>query len=269
MLTVEQNQDDIYFPVAERPVYLPTKAGTFEKTGHKAIIRGDRGKLETLAIVKDSYKLVTNREVMDALQPILASFDTKIHTYFDKGGAKSYIDVQFEGVSKGFGGSPINFRTIFWNGYGGASFGAKVGAINFFCLNGAIWGEYEGSYRRHTSGLDASIAAQWVEGGLKKWDVVTEKWQVWLETQVDHGYIGPTFAQMSDNETHQERMLNTFTTKYVPQYGRTQFSVYQTLTDFASHYEDYRLRAVNSNSPHERELRLLAKAEQIMQRIAA
>jgi hypothetical protein len=56
---------------------------------------------------------------------------------------------------------------------------------------------------------------------------------------------------------------------YIPKYGNTLFALYQTLTDFASHFEDYKLRAVNNNSPHEHEFSLLAKAERVMSRLAA
>jgi hypothetical protein len=261
--------DDIFFNVAERGLYVPLKAGTFQPSGYKALVRGDRGKLEVLASVRDSYKLVTNREVYDALQPVLAPYDTDIYTYYDRGGAKSYIDCRFNGVSRGYGGAAICFRTIFINGYGGTSLGAKIGAINSFCTNGSILGEYEGSYRRHTSGLDVSIAADWVEAGLKKWEVVNEKWTRWLKEEISTDHSHKAVTEMSESEDHQGKMIRTLVAKYIPVYGNTRFALYQTLTDYATHFDSYRQRAVNNNSPHEREIRLLAKAEQVMSRIAA
>jgi hypothetical protein len=269
-LTVE---DDIMFPVAERGLYVPLKAGTFQPSGYKALIRGDRGKLEVLASVKDSYKLVTNREVYDALQPILGAYDTDIHTYHDRAGARSYIDCRFKGISRGYGGAAICFRTIFINGYGGTSLGAKIGAINFFCTNGSIIGEYEGAYRRHTSGLDVSVAAEWVKEGLKKWDVVNEKWTRWLKTELATKELfdksGKAWQEMSDMKQHRTKMDQVLTDTYVPRYGSNLFSIYQTLTDYATHFDDYKQRAVNSNSSHEREMTMLAKAERVMERIAA
>jgi hypothetical protein len=64
-------------------------------------------------------------------------------------------------------------------------------------------------------------------------------------------------------------MASVLDETYVPKYGWTRFALYQTLTDFASHFEDYKLRAVNNNSPHELEFTLLAKAERVMARLAA
>jgi hypothetical protein len=75
---------------------------------------------------------------------------------------------------------------------------------------------------------------------------------------------------MSDNDQHSERMDACSHRHLCPQVRLdTLFALYQTLTDFASHYEDYKLRAVNNNSPHEREFTLLAKAERVMSRLAA
>jgi hypothetical protein len=204
MIEVSADSTDIFFKVAERGLYLPMKAGTFQPSGHKALIRQHGEGVKILNVVKNSYKLVTHREVYDALTPILNEHDVTVSTYHDNDGAKAYIDVRFNGLTTSLAGSKVAFRAIFVNGYGGTSFGCKVGAINFFCTNGMITGEHDVVYRRHTSGLDASIAA-----------------------------------------------------------------LYQTLTDFASHFEEYKLRAVNNNSPHELEFTLLAKAERVMARLAA
>jgi hypothetical protein len=220
-------------------------------------------------VVKSGYKLVTNREVLEALTPILAPYPVDVVTYFDRDGAKSYIDVRFREVSRSFSGSAINFRAIFWNGYGGSSFGVKIGAINAFCTNGMISGQYETTYRRHTSGLDASVAREWLAKGLKDWDVVVDTWRRWQRIEIGPDQIDNAVADMTDNRQHQDKMRGVLLDKYLPKYGSTVFSLYQTLTDYASHYDDYKSKSVNSNSPHGRTLGLLVRAERVMERIAA
>jgi hypothetical protein len=269
MIAVCPGSENIFFPVAERGLYIPTKAGTFHPSGHKALIRQQGEGVKTLAVVKNSYKLVTHREVYDALTPILSEHDVSVSTYHDNDGAKAYIDAQFGGLTTSLSGSSVSFRAIFTNGYGGTSLGCIIGAINAFCTNGMILGDYETVYRRHTSGLDASVAAEWLKAGMEKWDVGVERWHRWAGQTVSGEDIKGAITAMSDNDQHRTRMASVLDDTYVPKYGWTRFALYQTLTDFASHYEDYKLRAVNNNSPHEREFTLLAKAERIMSRLAA
>jgi hypothetical protein len=269
MIAVSADNIDIFFPVAERGLYLPLKAGTFQPSGHKALIRQHGEGVKVLNVVKNSYKLVTHKEVYDALTPTLSEHDVTVSTYHDYDGAKAYIDVRFDKLVTSLAGSNVAFRAIFVNGYGGTSFGCKIGAINAFCTNGMITGEHDVVYRRHTSGLDAAIAVDWLRAGMGKWDVDVERWHCWMKEHPTVAQECDAIKAMSDNTQHQQRMARELDLKYIPKYGNTLFALYQTLTDFASHYEDYKLRAVNNNSPHEREFTLLAKAERIMDRLAA
>jgi hypothetical protein len=268
MITVSADSTDIFFKVAERGLYLPLKAGTFHPSGHKALIRQHGEGVKVLNVVKNSYKLVTHREVYDALTPILSEHDVTVSTYHDNDGAKAYIDVRFDKLTTSLAGSSVAFRAIFHNGYGGTSLGCIIGAINAFCTNGMILGDYESVYRRHTSGLDASVALAWLNAGVEKWDVGVERWHRWARTGISQTMITAAIEGMSDNEHHRKCMVSVFGT-YTEKYDNTLFALYQTLTDFASHYEGYKLRAVNNNSPHEREFTLLAKAERVMSRLAA
>lgn len=270
-------QQDIMFPVAERPAFWQDKHGNYHATGHKALLRvSDTKQPVQLAIVKDSYKVVHNREIMDVVQEVVAPYPHDIETYMDYEGRRCFIDVTFKEVTKGFGGSPVAFRTIFWNGYGGASFGCRVGAINSFCLNGMIMGEYETTYKRHTSGLDVQVAKEWVTAGLSKFQVVSKEWERWLNTSIsehmgsmkgEQKLLTEAWRGMSDNERHHQMMDQTFMDKYIPKYGETLFAVYNTLTDFASHHENYRLRQANDNGRNEKEIRLLGKAEKVMREV--
>jgi hypothetical protein len=269
MIAVDADSTDIFFKVAERGLYIPTKAGTFHPSGHKALIRQHGEGVKILNVVKNSYKLVTHREVYDALTPILNEHDVSVSTYHDNDGARAYIDVRFDKLITSLAGSKVAFRAIFTNGYGGTSMGCIIGAINAFCTNGMILGDYESVYRRHTSGLDASIAADWLKAGMEKWDVGVKRWHRWTHMGVGTEAISNSIAAMSDNPHHRERMIGVLGEVYIPKYGNTLFALYQTLTDFASHFEEYKLRAVNNNSPHELEFSLLAKAERVMARFAA
>jgi hypothetical protein len=83
MIVVSADSTDIFFKVAERGLYLPLKAGTFQPSGHKALIRQHGEGVKVLNVVKNSYKLVTHREVYDALTPILSEHDVTVSTYHD------------------------------------------------------------------------------------------------------------------------------------------------------------------------------------------
>jgi hypothetical protein len=169
--------EDIMFKVVERPVEWKDRHGGHHPTGHKALLRvTPTNEAIQLAIVKDGYKVITNMEVMDVVTEATKGWQTEVDTYSDQGGAKSFIDVKFKDVHTALNGSEINFRTIFWNGFGNASFGAHIGTINFFCLNGMILGSKETTYRRHTKGLDPNVAFDWITDGIKRFDIMNRQW---------------------------------------------------------------------------------------------
>lgn len=262
--------EDIMFPVVERPVFWKDRHGEMHETDKKMLLRwGADKEAVPLAVVNNSYKLVHNKDVMAVVEETTRGWVTEVETYTDQMGAKSYIDVMFKDVTSRPGGRPINFRTIFWNGYGGSSFGAHIGAINFFCLNGMILGSKETTYRRHTKGLDPEVAHTWIVEGLKTFEVHHKSWGRWLNKPVTNEEARYFIAKMTEHEIQQVKLQSLYHDKYVPQYGENLFSVHQVLTDFATHYETYKLRAVNSNSKNERSFTLLAKAEKIIHQFAA
>jgi hypothetical protein len=271
-MTLQTTGEDIFFRVFERPVYWKDKQESFHEAGHKALLRlhPDRPTEPVqLAIVKDSYKLVTNLEIVASLETILSNYDTEVHTLTDRGGARCYLDVKFNNLQTAFNNDPVNFRAIFWNGYGGSSFGCKVGAIWSWCTNGSIFGEYEATYKRHSSGLDVSAAEDWIKAGMKKWDVETVEWQEWRDKPSSYHEAKEACTKMTDNDGHVTKMLGRFDGVYCPRYGTNRFSLYQTLTDFATHFDDYKLRRIASNSNNERTITMLARAERVMKELAA
>jgi hypothetical protein len=262
--------EDIMFKVVERPVEWKDKDGGHHDTGHKALLRvGPAREPVQLAIVKQGYKVITNMEVMDVVTEATKGWKTTVDTYSDQGGAKSFIDVQFKDVHTALNGSEINFRTIFWNGFGNSSFGAHIGTINAFCTNGQILGTKETTYKRHTKGLDPGIAHGWITQGLKTFNVVHQTWVKWLQQPVDQEQILSAINQMVEHDIQRIKLIDLHMDKYTPKYGLNLFSIHQTLTDYATHYEDYRLRAANSNSRNSRSFELLKQAEHIINQMAA
>ena len=72
--TIEKRLDRFLFPVGERAVFVDDDK-TYKPTKHyKAIVREDNGKL--VSIMKDSYQLVPNREVIMPLLEQLHNLDT-------------------------------------------------------------------------------------------------------------------------------------------------------------------------------------------------
>src|SRR3954468_2120150 len=110
MIVVSAESEDIFFKVAERGLYLPMKAGNFQPSGYKALIRQHGEGVKVLNVVRNSYKLVTHREVYDALTPILNGHEVTVSTYHDNDGAKAYIDVRFEKLPTSLSGSNVSFR---------------------------------------------------------------------------------------------------------------------------------------------------------------
>jgi hypothetical protein len=208
-------------------------------------------------------------EVMDVVTEATKGWKTTVDTYSDQGGAKSFIDVKFLDAKSLVNGSEINFRTIFWNGFGNSSFGAHIGAINAFCTNGMILGTKETTYKRHTKGLEPAIALQWIRDGQKRYEVAHQSWGDWLRIKLPVDRIDEAIKGMVDHQVQQVQLWQLFEQKYVPQYGDNLFSLHQTLTDYATHYDQFRLRAANSNSRNSRSFELLRQAEHIINQMAA
>ena len=255
---------DIFFPITERPLYFPSKSGEYLPTKHKAVVRADTdGKPSILAVVKDSYKVIKHKEVYDAVMDVVGVHDVDVSTYFDRLGQSAYIDVQFKRIVARLGTSDHLFRAIFRNGYGDTAFSMIAGAINMFCTNGMILGQYERAWKRHVASLDIAVAKDWLKTGMSAFTKDVD-WMEHLRSIVaDPHRTAKRFRALSESDGHASKMADKLP-HYVNEYGANEFAVYNTLTDYGTHYASYRDRQAPTQTGHLKSFKLLARAADVM-----
>ena len=241
----------LMFPVGERKVGWLQRDGAYRETkGHKAIIRlnkqGDNAQL--LNIVGSSYRLVHNRELFTAVETAMEAemlpehlHDVRVHDRVSGWGKTCFREYQFPSVKCRLPNSPgdIAFRIIVQNGYGGSALRMHAGAIDFFCTNGMIRGEYVSTYKRHTSrltlhGLNTSITKALLDFSNARYE-----WEQWCRTPVKHEKAMDLFRSIANSD----RMTETLGDQYLQERevrGDNLWAVYSTLTYVASHPDKLR-----------------------------
>ena len=246
----------IMFPVGQRKIGWVNREGGYEPINtHKALVRvtDDGTAAKVLGIVGDGYKLVHNKELFARVEdtlckmiPVPSLHGVQINDKLSGWGRLCYREYIFPNLKCDIGGaikSPISFRMIVQNGYGGSALRIHAGAIEHFCTNGMISGEFESTYRKHTSGLEMSGIARTIERALKAFVDSQTKWRRWAETPVKHAAAMELFKELANSD----RLCENLSQQYMRETdtrGNNLWSVYSALTYYASHAEgDFKLRA--------------------------
>jgi hypothetical protein len=237
----------ILFPVGERKVGWQTRSGNYcEVPTHKAIIRmtPDGAAVQVLNVVGSNYKLVHNKELFTSVEDTLRK---KMH-------GSALRDVQVTDKVAGWGRvclreyvvpniqcklthgakSNIAFRLIVQNGYGGSALRLHAGAIEFFCTNGMISGDYQSTYNKHTSGLVVSGVSQSVESALQAFARSKDTWQQWADTPVKHHDAMALFRQLASSDKLRENLSHQYM-READERGSNLWAVYSAMTYYASH----------------------------------
>lgn len=235
----------ILFPVVERSVGWRSKDGDYhDHKGHKALLRSVNGQGHVLNVVNSTYKLVNNRELFTAIESTIidivpsAKLDgVKIKDHVSYNGRVCFREYVFPGIVCDIGAkSPLGFRTIVSNSYGGGAVRMLAGAIEFFCTNGCISGAYESNYARHTSGLVVQGFATNINAALDRFVKDAAIWKRWVETPVKYFVAIELFKTLISNKTLQRNLTDQYTQESDVR-GPNLWSVYSAMTYFASHNE--------------------------------
>lgn len=236
----------LFFPVGERKVAWETRQGGYQQTNtHKAIVRlrPDGSSVRLLNIVGNSYRLVHNRELFHAVETAMADEMLPEHLR----------DVQVKNRVSGYGKvclreyvfpsirchlpntrSDIGFRIIVQNGYGGSALRIHAGAIDFYCTNGMIHGDYTSTYRKHTSGLVVGHLNQTVKDAVLQFATGKEQWTKWANKPIRFGQAMRLFENIAASAKMKEGLSDQFT-REVDERGNNLWALYSTLTYYASH----------------------------------
>lgn len=246
----------ILFPVGERRVGWETRSGGYQRiTSHKAIIRltptGES--VHVLGVVGSGYRLVTNRELFGRVEDTLRKQmqieqlnGVQVKDRVSGYGRVCFREYIFPNIKCRLGGgtkSDIAFRILVQNGYGGSALRVHSGAIEFYCTNGMISGEYQSAYKKHTSGLAVAGVGDIVANALDTFVGSQERWKHWAKTPVKHQEAMDLFKQLTDSNKLYENLSNQYL-REVEERGRNLWAVYSALTFYASHNDgEFKLKS--------------------------
>lgn len=239
--TIDKRLNNFLFPVAERAVYVDDDK-TYKPTKHyKAIVREDNGKL--VSIMKDSYQLVQNREVILPLLEQLHKLDTNwiidpSHSFSDDN--RMRLQVTFPELKMNDGRSDIALSLFLHNSYDGSE-GVRMfwGAIRFICSNGMVFGNVLSKYyRKHTSGLEISNLKAQLESTYQKIPVIQHRIEMLQNTNV-------TKKTRREIEDHLGKHVIKYITEQEKQNKRAAnlWVLYNIISYYVSHLVDLRMRA--------------------------
>lgn len=249
----------IMFPVGLRCVGWQTRAGQYENLlGHKALIRlsPDGRSASVLAVVSDSYRIVHNRELIcrveDTLMkelPARALDGVRITDKVAYNGRVCHREYVFPGLCSDIGAkSQIAFRVIVQNGYGGSALRIIAGAIEFYCTNGMIRGEYDSTYRRHTSGLVIEHLDTTVARSINTYVKATHEWRKWTKTPIAHEAAMNLFRAIARTPSQLDKFSDRWLVEQEDR-GRNLWAAYSTLTYYSSHNEgQFAVRRESANA---------------------
>lgn len=216
------------FPVEERRVYY--KGSPMETTNdYKAIVRKDTNEL--ISIMRSTYQLVKNEEIIKPLIDQLSELDTswKIdssHSYVEN--RRMRLQVTFPELTFDDGRSDIALSLFLHNSYDGSE-GIRMlwGAIRGICSNGMVFGKTLAKfYARHTKNVDITTLKDQLEMTYDQIPVIKERINI--------------LQNLSVSDTLKEEVEKKFgkkTAQYVQAqpHPENQWILYNILTYYISH----------------------------------
>lgn len=242
------NLQSFCFPVVERAVAVDNAKSplidiedqeSFLPNGYKAIVREDTN--EVISIVKDSYKIVKNNDLIDQLLRSLATsgYQFRIdpsHSFVDN--YRMRLQVTFPELLFRDGESDIALSAFVHNSYD-QSEGVRFyfGAIRKICSNGMVFGQILSKYySKHTSGFSFEDLGEKLADAREYFPVIQERINRLETLRVDEQLV----------ENVSEKISKRLAEQVIEEHeiGRlTQWQLLNRLTNFVSHDLDQRHRA--------------------------
>lgn len=248
--TYNTDRSPILFPVHEHRVGYQTGNLWSQARDYKAIVRSDKDIL--LNIVGSGYKIVHNKELFQAIEDCMVNemlpdhFEgMQVKDKVSGWGRMCFREYVFPAIKckVHYSTSDIGFRILVQNGYGGSALRIHSGAIDFYCTNGMIHGEFHSTYRRHTSGIVIGNLSATIQAALLQFTKQQDVWAEWTKKSVKLDQVAELFDKVSTSIKMREGLLEQYERESDAR-GKTVWAVYSTLTHYASHNDgQFTLRA--------------------------
>ena len=227
------------FPVEARPVTVPDgiMGSNYQIPSHyKAIVREDTNKV--ISIVKNSYQIVRNEDLINNLMSELSQLDTPYriessHSFVNNN--KMRLQVVFPELTMWDTDSEIALSLYLHNSYD-MSEGVRFmfGAIRSICTNGMVFGKILSKYyAKHTKGFKI--------GNLK--DVLSDTYNQIPSIQDRIKELESTPVTEELMKSVEKGVGKKLSKRVFDQRPITQWEMYNGLTNYISHVMEPRFRA--------------------------
>lgn len=168
---------------------------------HKALLV--KGNL--VAVVGSTYKIVQTQELFDSIldviektYPDVASKPVTARCTDAYDGGTQVLDMILHGRTYPTRrGREVAWRIILLNGHGRSAIRIFTGAIDTFCTNGSITGDFEAIYAKHSSGLTINKLTEKIAMLSKSFDA----YKVWTEK------LEAVYLTFRDLDLHAEELV--------------------------------------------------------------
>lgn len=246
------------FKVYEEPV-ISAVSGIHAPKKKMLFTKDENDNNVYLSVVNKSYRVVENQEILEPLQQQIANYfdpsvleTIKIKDVVSKSGASCFFDYTFPKVAKEIEtrhghNTTVGLRFILKNSFDGS--GAITlygGAIDFFCTNGSIRGEYDVAKKRHTSSFEIEGFIQYFDDIFEKFKDTVDVYQTYANTKVSNtSKVMTLLNKLVRNSEDDAKRRNSLSERLFAQYidesenrGHNVFSVMSALTHYSSHDDD-------------------------------
>ena len=233
------NLEKFYFPVTEQDIALLDNPlpGASKISGYKAIIAPqNNGHEKVISVVKDSYKLIPNREL---IEPFLEQV-SNLHVRWKIDASHSFcewnrmrLQVTFPDILVKDEESEIPLSLYLHNSYD-QSEGVRLfwGAIRAVCSNGMVFGTLLGSfYSRHTRGFEFKNIHSQFDRATEKIGDVHERITHLRNTSVTESLIEDLQKTLG-----KKRLAEIMATDRLP--DASQWQLMNDITHYISHQVD-------------------------------
>ncbi len=262
-------ESKLYFDVQDRLLtFFDNNAHEYVPvTSHKALVTYNQ---QQLAIVGKGYKTVQNKELFQGLElQMMDGFKNnelegvQVKDRMAYHGATCLREYIFPNVQvKVDNKSDVAFRVVALNGFGGSAIKLYAGAIDFFCTNGMVTGDFDASYFRHTRGLELSSITQRLRGAIDIFYKQQDIWQGWTKKTLDEVDVKEILLLMPNmSERRAEQLFRQYLIEARVR-GDNVWALYSAMTYFSTHSEG-EFKVKNTVSDHN-EVTLHKREEQVL-----
>ena len=250
-ITLEKFNNDL-FKMKGSAVDFPMKEEDIEHfPHHKFIYRTDEfGEIvKGLGHVGKEYPLTTHRDFFSQQHDMMQSkfsaneLDNLLCKYkISRDGAWALQDITFPNVKFPIESrkqkTEIGLRNVSWHSVdGSASNNALFGAIDFFCTNGMITGEYDVVRKKNTKHFDMKNFINEIEKSVAEFYTTVEKYQTWANRDITFQDAQNVIEFLPVPKGKKDKLLTTYKQE-VNDRGDNLWALYSTFTNYSSHHKD-------------------------------